>query len=239
MKFSFEFLHLKGWSIYEQLQLEEGLLRADSRNFFILSDGSTHPSIVMGISGKPELLVDSIKRSQQSLALIRRFSGGGTVVVDENTFFVTFIANREILKDHTFSPEGIMRWAETMIKPAFSHEGFHLKENDFVIGEKKCGGNAQYLQKHRFLIHTSFLWDYRNERMDTLLHPAKTPSYRQGRSHDEFVCRLKEHLLSREILFNNLKKEIGKNFLLQESNHEDWLTRLASSSHRKATEYLQ
>jgi len=238
MKSSFEFLHLKGWSIYEQLQLEEGLLRADSRNFFILSEGSLRPSVVMGISGKPELLVDQKNRQRQSLDLIRRFSGGGTVVVDENTLFVTFIANKDILLDHNFSPEGIMRWAESMLKPAFQHEGFHLKENDFVLGEKKCGGNAQYLQKQRFLIHTSFLWDYEKERMETLLHPAKTPAYRQGRSHEEFVCRLKNHLPSRETLLWNLKTHMEKRFLFQEADLEYCLAKIASSTHRKATEYL-
>jgi len=238
MKSSFEFLHLKGWSIYEQLQLEEGLLRADTRNFFILSEGSLHPSIVMGISGKPELLIDQENRQRQSLALIRRFSGGGTVVVDENTLFVTFIANREILVDHNFSPEGIMRWAEDLLKPAFQYDDFHLKENDFVLGEKKCGGNAQYLQKQRFLIHTSFLWDYKKERMDTLLHPAKTPAYRQGRSHEEFVCRLKSHLPSKETLIKDLKAHMEKSFSFQEADLEHCLSKITSSPHRKATESL-
>jgi lipoate---protein ligase len=238
MKSSFEFLHLKGWSIYEQLKLEEGLLRAASNNFFILSEGSTCPSIVMGISGKAEILIDQAARQRESLALIRRFSGGGTVVVDEQTLFVTFIANREVLKEHSFSPEGIMRWAETLLKPAFQLEGFHLKENDFVLGAKKCGGNAQYLQKQRFLIHTSFLWDYRKERMDALLHPAKTPIYRQGRSHEEFVCRLKDHFPSKELLLSNLRIEMGKLFALQPSDPARRLADLSSSAHRKATEHL-
>ena len=238
MKSTFEFLHLKDFSIFEQLQLEEGLLRADERNFFLLSEGSKSPTIVMGISGKAELLVDPTKRKSQALSLVRRFSGGGTVVVDEHTLFVTFIANRDILQEHAFTPEGIMRWAEAVLKPAFGHEGFHLKENDFVLGEKKCGGNAQYLQKGRFLIHTSFLWDYRKERMDALLHPVKTPAYRQGRSHEEFVCRLKDHLPSKETFLTDLKAQMQKTFTLQLQDPGDCLAHLSSRTHRKATESL-
>ena len=49
-------IHLKGMSIFDQLTLEEQLLRDDSRNFCILSEGSS-PAIVMGISGKPEELI--------------------------------------------------------------------------------------------------------------------------------------------------------------------------------------
>lgn len=238
MKSSFDFLHLKDFSIFEQLQLEEGLLRADERNFFIISEGSKNPTIVMGISGKAELLVDPTKRNEQSLSLVRRFSGGGTVVVDEHTLFVTFIASKDILQGHTFTPEGIMRWAEAVLKPAFKHTGFHLKENDFVLGEKKCGGNAQYLQKGRFLIHTSFLWDYQKERMDTLLHPSKTPAYRQGRSHEEFVCRLKDHLPSKESLLTDLKEQMQKTFTLQPQDPSIYFAQISSRAHRKATESL-
>jgi lipoate-protein ligase A len=238
MKSSFDFLHLKDFSIFEQLQLEEGLLRADERNFFILSEGSKRPTIVMGISGKAELLVDPAKRNEQSLSLVRRFSGGGTVVVDEHTLFITFIANKDILQAHAFTPEGIMRWAEAVLKPAFGHKSFHLKENDFVLGEKKCGGNAQYLQKGRFLIHTSFLWDYKKERMDALLHPAKTPAYRQGRSHEEFVCRLKDHLPSKEGLLDDLRAQMQKTFTLQPQDSDAYLVQLSSRAHRKATESL-
>lgn len=238
MKPVFEFLHLKNWSIYDQLGLEEGLLRADSRNFFILSEGSTAPTIVMGISGKKELLVDEEKRRQLSLGLIRRFSGGGTVVVDQETLFVTFIGLRELLKEQSFSPEGIMRWAEQVLQPAFSNSAFRLKENDFVVGEKKCGGNAQYLQKQRFLLHTSFLWDYKKERMDALLHPAKTPAYRQGRSHEEFVCRLKDFQHSKEELLRSLKSAAENHFLLQPGDLEACQAQVTSSSHRRAVERM-
>lgn len=198
-------LHLKDQSIFEQLQIEEALLRSDKRNFCIINEGST-PAIVMGISGKPEKLI----RSDANVPIIKRFSGGGTVIVDENTLFVTFIFQKSNF------PEQIMRWSEDFYKEAFQIEGFQLRENDYVIGEKKCGGNAQYIKKDRWLHHTSFLWDFNKERMDLLLHPPKMPTYRQNRKHDEFLCTLKEHAPSQEHLITSLKKELNKRYQVQE-----------------------
>ncbi len=229
------FLHLKNWTILEQLHFEEGLLRSDERNFFILSEGSAIPSIVMGISGKAEQLVNLERAKDLKIPLIRRFSGGGTVIVDDGTLFATFIGNRDLLGSSSYGPESIMRWAEDLLKPAFSHPDFHLKENDFAMGEKKCGGNAQYLQKKRFLLHTSFLWNYEKERMGVLLHPPKVPAYRKERNHEEFICRLKDFYPSKDILVAQIRSELEKKFELQPTNLEELQFKIARSSHRQST----
>ncbi len=190
---TFELIRLHNQPIYDQLLLEEQLLRHETGNYIVINTGST-PAIVLGISGKaPELVhLDALP---SSIPLIRRFSGGGTVIVDEETIFVTFICHKSL---HEFPayPEPILRWAASMLKPSFP--SLELRENDFVIGNKKCGGNALYIKKDRWLVHTSFLWDYKPAHMQLLKHPAKTPPYRAGRSHDDFLCRLKDFLPSRE-----------------------------------------
>lgn len=214
-------LHLQSTSIEEQLRIEETLLKTDQRNWCLINEGSP-PTIVMGISGKKEELVDEEKRSRAGVPLIKRFSGGGTVVVDYNTLFITFIFQKET---HPFDfPEPIMRWNGELLETAFAIPGFKLKENDFVIGEQKCGGNAQYIRKGRFLHHTSFLWDYETERMELLLHPKKTPTYRQGRGHDDFLCKLKDHAPSREHLIERLKTELKNRYQVQEVCHSSIYT---------------
>jgi len=59
-------LRLKNTPIFKQLQIEEALFRADRANWFIWNENAveTKPNIVMGISGKPALLldVDAVKR---------------------------------------------------------------------------------------------------------------------------------------------------------------------------------
>lgn len=198
----FHIITLKNVSIFDQLLLEEKLLRLDQRNFCIVNHGSS-PAAVMGISGKPEELLNAEKIKELNCPIIKRFSGGGTVFIDENTLFVSFICNK---KDFTFQPypEKIMQWSEGIYKKSFSLGAFALKENDFVLDHLKCGGNAQYITKDRWVQHTSFLWDFCPKKMETLLHPKKTPTYRNGRSHKDFLCTLKEHFSSKEDFFQKI-----------------------------------
>ncbi len=218
---TFKLLRLKNYPIYEQLLLEEKLLRADSSNWCLINEGST-PSIVMGISGKKEELIDCQKTTQDNIPLIKRFSGGGTVFVDENTLFITFISQKNI-HDFPAYPEPIMKWTEGIYRDVFAHPEFRLRENDYVIGHKKFGGNAQYIKKDRWLHHTSFLWDYSPEKMQYLLHPKKTPTYRAGRSHDEFLCRMREFFPNKEQLINKLVEEMQKRFSLHMASLEEAL----------------
>lgn len=199
-------VELRNTPIFEQLLLEESLLRDHSENFCLINYGSP-PAIVMGISGKKEELVDTKKAAAHHIPLIKRFSGGGTVVIDQNTLFVTFIFSKST---HTFPayPEPIMRWSEEFYRPIFAPFGFQLKENDYVLGDKKFGGNAQYLQKNRWLHHTSFLWDYNPHYMDCLLHPKKTPSYRINRPHHEFICKLSDCYSELQALVATIKERL-------------------------------
>ena len=199
-------------TIYEQLLLEEKILREDSRNFCLINKG-TSPAIVMGISGKLNELVDIDRAKAENLLVIKRFSGGGTVVVDNHTLFVTFIFQKELFPFPAY-PEKIMKWSETIYQPVFP-ENFVLKENDYAFKQSKFGGNAQYIRKERWLHHTSFLWDYEESKMNCLLHPRKTPVYRLGRSHKDFLCKLKDILPSQEIFLSKLKQSLARYFEIQ------------------------
>ncbi len=212
-------IHLKNVSIFDQLLLEEKLLREDSRNFCILNEGSS-PAIVMGISGKPEELIHYSKAQELQIPLIQRFSGGGTVVVDKDTLFVTFLCNKEEFSFPAY-PERIMKWTETFYHQALELPNFALKENDFVLGDFKCGGNAQYIKKERWLQHTSFLWDFCPKKMESLLLPRKKPKYREDRSHLDFLCTLNNHFSSKEIFFQNIKTTLSKEHTVIPINYCD------------------
>ena len=232
MKQLINILRLNHFPIVEQLRLEEALLRADDRNWCIINQG-TPPAIVMGISGKAEQLIDQSVATQRNLPVIRRFSGGGTVVVDSNTIFVTWICNVDDI-GVTCCPCKIHEWASSFYQRALPTIGMSLRENDYVIGEKKWGGNAQYLCKGRWLHHTSILWDYDPEVMRSLLLPQKMPSYRQGRSHLEFLCCLSDYLPSRESFEKGLLSAISTHFDFKESfQHE--VDEVLARPHRKST----
>ncbi|MCH9630147.1 MAG: hypothetical protein S4CHLAM37_01400 [Chlamydiia bacterium] len=225
-------IHLKNTPILDQLKLEEALLRTDDRNFCILNEGSTK-AIVMGISGKEAELVDIEKTRKAGIPVIKRFSGGGTVIVDADTFFVSFLFRKDRFSFPAF-PERILNWSEDFYKGALNLEGFALKENDYIIGNLKCGGNAQYIKKDRFIHHTTFLWDFDEENMKYLLHPKKTPKYREERSHLDFLCTMKEHIPSHAAFADLIKLELGKEHELIEVSYEDVLESL-ERPHRKTT----
>ncbi len=231
------FLELKNYSILEQLQIEEALLRLDKRNWVIVNQGSTKRSIVMGISSKPEEHINLGKASQDQIPLIKRFSGGGTVIVDDDTLFITLIIQKEHSPCTPF-PEKIMRWLEALFSPAFDIPQFALYQNDFVIGDQKCGGNAQYIRKDSWLHHVSFLWDYKQDSMDYLLMPPKMPNYRAKRTHDDFLCKLCDYAHSKPHLIEKLKRELAKRYTLQ-TQDLDTILPLLKQPHRRATTQLE
>ncbi len=231
-------LHLSSYPILKQLELEEALLREDKNNWCLINEGSA-PAIVMGISGKPDELIDQEKIRKKPIPVIKRFSGGGTVVVDEATLFVTFIFQKDFHPFPAF-PEPIMQWSGSLYHSFFP--AITLRENDYVIGDKKCGGNAQYIKKDRWLHHTSFLWNFKQEHMDYLLHPKKTPKYRADRTHHEFLCGLEGHI-SKEAFISGLKNALSSMVAVKEVSLDDLLiasarNQLHSLTFRKSTQLL-
>jgi lipoate---protein ligase len=225
---SIALIELDGVPILEQLRLEEALLRTEERSFCVINTGSPR-AIVMGLSNKVETLVNVKSAKEENIPLIKRFSGGGTVIVDENTLFVTFIVSKKDFEGALF-PEPILKWGEGLFQEAWQIPQFGLRENDYCIGEKKCGGNAQYIMKDRFLQHTSFLWDYREENMRHLLMPARRPQYRLDRPHEEFLTRLRP-FGSRKELIARLKEAIVKRLYIVGFDLKSW----EQKEHRQAT----
>ena len=116
-------LRLRNVPRLRALRLEEALYRTDRRPWLITceTDGAdgdavaaAHASsqaIVLGISGKPEEMVHADRVEAAQIPLIKRFTGGGTVVCDANTLFVTFIGDEGAPAGVAAYPEPILRWA--------------------------------------------------------------------------------------------------------------------------------
>ena len=184
-------------SLFDQLVLEEALLRADSRNWVIVRGGTT-PCIVMGISGVLESLVDVSAAKNASVPIARRFTGGGTIVADEDTAFISFICERSAARGAPPFPRELMAWSAAFYTPVFAAlaphaPAFALRDHDYAIGERKVGGNAQALSRDRFVHHTSFLWDANVARLGLLRLPSKRPAWRADRPHSDFIGRMRDH----------------------------------------------
>lgn len=100
-----------------------------------------HPCPVLGLwlasdlhlisHRKPQELINVPAARDCGMQVIKRFSGGGTVVTDENTIFATVILQTSALPLHVECyPRPLMRWSESLYAPTFSPYGqFNLQEN--------------------------------------------------------------------------------------------------------------
>ncbi|KAJ4967422.1 hypothetical protein NE237_019271 [Protea cynaroides] len=214
-------LKFKGLPILQQLHLEERLFRSSSDNWCIINDGTNAPTIVMGVSGKPSELLELKPVLQDKVPVVGRFTGGGTVIVDPGTIFVTFICNKDAVPNVEPYPRPIMSWSGLIYEDVFRGIGdFHLRENDYVFGNRKFGGNAQSISKKRWIHHTSFLWDYDIRNMAYLKVPRRAPEYRSARSHVEFVCHMKDYLSIPDFIGRTVKV-VGTHFSLRPMQFEE------------------
>ena len=127
------------------------------------------------------------------MPVVRRFTGGGTVVVNGGVVVTSLIVDKGCEACAPF-PRDIMKWTEGIYRKAFSQmidsEKFALRDHDYVFQDRKVGGNAQSIVKDKWIHHTSFLWDFDDADMRYLTLPEKRPEYRGDRSHDDFLAKL-------------------------------------------------
>ncbi len=68
------------------------------------------------------------------MQVIKRFSGGGTVVVDTDTVFSTLILQAAAVPGVECYPRPIMRWSERFYRPVFGpHGDFSLREHGGAV----------------------------------------------------------------------------------------------------------
>ncbi|CAL9081962.1 unnamed protein product [Musa textilis] len=218
-------LRMTAVPILEQLHLEERLLRTSVDNWCIVNDRTNRPTIVMGVSGRPSELIELESVLRDQIPVIKRFTGGGTVIVDDGTVFISFICNKNAIPGLQPYPHPIMSWTSQLYSEVLRGFGdFHLRENDYAFNSHKFGGNAQSIIKERWIHHTSFLWDYDIKNMEYLKLPTRAPKYRSARPHVNFLCRMKEYVPSKSMFIERTIKSLGSHFLVKPFELDDITT---------------
>lgn len=228
-------LDLDGMSIFDQLKLEEALLRAGEGNYFLLNTNSC-ASVVLGLSNRVEELVDFSMAESLHLPIYRRFTGGGAVVVDGGTIFTTFIFDRNSMPCEQ-TPEGLTAFGASVFSKAFFPHQLEVFEQDYALYKMKIGGNAQSFSKGRALHHTSFLYSWNEKLMRVLKMPERQPEYRQGRDHKSFCGRLENHFPDKIILRKRLKNAVHDLFECTNIQCND-IESILKLEHRKSVEIL-
>lgn len=166
--------------------------------------------IVLGRSDQPENAIFVEKAFQKNFNIIKRPSGGHTVILTPNTLV---IAAKFSVYDH--HPKQIFKRVNNFIIEQLRNLNIHnLKErgiSDIAIGEKKILGSSIY-KTTKFIFYHAVLNVSENPETinDLLKHPKREPAYRAHRSHLDFVTSMAKegYFFSINYLYNHFVKSV-------------------------------
>ena len=176
----------------------------------------TNYFIVLGYSRKIHSDVNMSACQANKIPLLRRLSGGGTVLQGPgclNFSLVLKIGNSKPLKNITDTNSFIMKRHAEALKPLLGNEIRVQGLSDLALGTLKFSGNAQRRRKDFLLFHGTFLTSFNISLIEQLLPvPSKQPPYRKNRTHKAFLTNLS--ILPQSIK-EALRKKWGANDLLE------------------------
>ncbi len=149
--------------------------------------------IVMGLSGREEREVHSDSCCRDGIPVLRRATGGGTVLQGPGCFNYSLILRKDrhpafsrIETTHACILDRLTEGLRS-IHPAIRREGI----SDLAIDGMKVSGNAQRRLHRAILYHGTLLYDFDRERVERYLkEPERQPNYRMHRSHRTFLRNL-------------------------------------------------
>ncbi len=173
--------------------------------------------IVLGRIGNPaaDLHVPNVLRDR--VPVLRRSSGGGTVLQGEGCLNYTLVLSKErpeiqdLRRSYQFILGRIITALKVLKVDAVCRP---LSDIALIQNNKKISGNAQKRSKKFILHHGTLLYQFDLKKItEYLTMPKDIPEYRQNRSHLDFVTNI-------PATADALKKEIQKTFaVVQKEEH--------------------
>lgn len=151
------------------------------------------PAVVLGSGCRLDDDVDEAACIADGIPLLRRSSGGGTVLLGPGCLLYSLVLAYErspLLGEIGSSYHFILdRVGQALGGPATGIRRAGI--SDLAIGDRKFSGNAQQRKRNHLLHHGTVLHAFDIERIGRYLRPPpRQPEYRAGRSHTAFLCNL-------------------------------------------------
>jgi lipoate-protein ligase A len=162
---------------------------ASAVSVFVWQPDKTY--LVLGQSNKAESSLETEAVLADGITVVKRPSGGETVLLTPNTIVIGIALSTETLKN----PQVYFRKINESIIAVLAKKGVEnlLQKgiSDIAIGEKKILGSSIYRRPNRVFYHAVLnVAEDINIIAKYIRHPAKEPDYRKGRPHSEFVTSL-------------------------------------------------
>ncbi len=149
---------------------------------------------VLGYSNKAEEEVHLETCRKNLIPVLRRPSGGGTVLQGPgclNYSLILKIPETGPLTHLISTNQTILEMHREALTPLLGDSIRIQGISDLTLGDLKFSGNAQRRKRNFFLFHGTFLYNFNLELIETYLKaPSRKPEYRQNRSHKDFVTNI-------------------------------------------------
>jgi lipoate---protein ligase len=180
----------------QNLALDEALLaevEADPKMACLRIWEPTEHLVVLGRSNRAESEVNVEFCKAERIPILRRSSGGGTVLLGPGCLCYTLA----LPLTETHRALGIARVTTDLMErtaaglrtvlPGVFVQG----TSDLVWDGRKFSGNAQRWLRKSFIHHGTLLYNFDLTKLSrALAHPSRQPDYRKARPHSEFVTNL-------------------------------------------------
>jgi len=148
--------------------------------------------VVMG-RGSKALEVNEIACKEAAIPLLRRCSGGASIVAGPGCLMYSLLLSLEhrpflrgIDVAHQWVMERIGKAVKTVV-PEISLQG----TCDLTLNDRKFSGNAVRYKRDWLLYHGTLLYDFDVSSVARYLNmPPRQPAYRESRAHDDFLVNL-------------------------------------------------
>ena len=150
--------------------------------------------VVVGYANKVAAEVNVAACEARGIPVLRRCSGGGTVVQGPGCLNYTLVLRITAdgpLHNIGIANQFIMRQNRAALKLVMNRPVAVRGHTDLTVGDRKFSGNSQRRRKRFLLFHGTFLLNFDLALVSKLLPmPSKQPDYREHRAHTEFLTNL-------------------------------------------------
>jgi lipoate-protein ligase A len=151
--------------------------------------------VVVGYANRVATEVNVPFCRQNALPILRRCSGGGTVLQGPGCLsyaLILRIAESGPLRSITATNQFVLERHRAILEPLLPAPVHIRGHTDLALGGLKFSGNSQRRRRRALVFHGAFLLEFDLALIErALLMPSKQPDYRANRSHSDFLVNLR------------------------------------------------